>query len=164
MQPRILVIGYGNPHRQDDRAGHELARAVAEWAAAESLDNVHVRTDYQLDLEMVDDIATAAFVLFFDAHAAEYSDTVAVTPVAPEPARGFTTHALTAGNLLALTSQLYGVDVPGCVISVPGYTFDMEYALSPETAAALDAAFVRARAMIMRACQDPATAIAAQSE
>jgi hydrogenase maturation protease len=145
--PAILLIGYGNPHRQDDRAGHVLAARVAQWAAAQHIP-VTLRTDYQLDLDMVEDIAHATHVFYFDAHTHTFSGNVENTEVAPEEPQGFTTHAFTPQSLLGMARRLYGATTTAEIISVPGYSFDMSDAISPPTRAALDHAFALACARV----------------
>ncbi|MCX7003978.1 MAG: hydrogenase maturation protease [bacterium] len=149
----ILIIGYGNPHRQDDRAGHLLAERVRDWAAAQGI-SVTVRTDYQLDLDMVEDIAHATHVFFFDAHTHEFSTAVEVTAVAAEEPQGFTTHAFTPGSLLGLARKLYDAQPDARIISVPGFAFDMRDDMSPTTVAAIDQAFAIACALLHKVISD----------
>jgi len=143
----ILIIGYGNPHRQDDCAGHLLTERVRVWAAAQGIP-MTVRTDYQLDLDMVEEIAQATHVFFFDAHTHEFSTAVEVTAVIAEESQGFTTHAFTPGSLLGLAYKLYGTQPDARIISVPGFSFDMRDDVSPATLAAIDQAFAIACAQI----------------
>ncbi len=130
---QVLVIGYGNPHRQDDRVGHVVARHVEEWAASHGYDAVVVRRAFQLELEMVEEIAASRAVFFVDAHKAAYSNDVVVEPVRACKSDGFTTHVFAPAGLMALAGQLYARVPPATILSVPGYQFDMGEELSPRT-------------------------------
>jgi hydrogenase maturation protease len=130
---RILVIGYGNPHRQDDRVGHDTAEAIQSWAEENTLAGIRVITAYQLDLDMVEDAIHADIVIFIDAHIPEFSEHVSFTPVEPGDSAGFTTHAFTAGDIIALCNSLYGKSPQAFILSIPGYEFDMIDTLSPRT-------------------------------
>lgn len=123
--PCVVVIGYGNPHRQDDRAGHVVAETVAVWAAEEGRTDVRVITGYQLDLDMVEELRGADVVYFCDAHVLSFSDEVAEMMVEEGRDSGFTTHVITPRNLLALCRELYQRAPRGVIVSVPGEKFDM---------------------------------------
>jgi len=141
MPVRILIIGYGNPHRQDDRVGHDAADEIQRWADENSLDTIRVITAYQLDLDMVEDAIQADVVIFIDAHIPEFSDGISFTTVEPGNSAGFTTHAFTAGDILSLCNSLYAKAPQAFILSIPGYAFDMEDTLSPRTQELLPQAF-----------------------
>lgn len=132
--PRVLLIGYGNPHRQDDRAGHVVAETVRVWAARENRSHIHVLTAYQLDLDMVNHIRAADVVYFSDAHVLSFSDEILITPVKAAKDHGFTTHLITPSGLFALCSELYQHTPRGTIVSVPGEWFDMGDEMSPRAA------------------------------
>jgi hydrogenase maturation protease len=131
---QILIIGYGNPHRQDDRAGHAVADILREWKESCSIDSLVVTTAYQLDLNMVEDMINADAVIFIDAHLTSYSDTVEVEELKPRRSTNFTTHLFTAHDLVALASQLYATEPRCWLVSLPGSEFDLGEELSQETA------------------------------
>lgn len=131
----MLVIGYGNPHRQDDRAGHVVAEAIRAWAARDQLSHVNVLTAYQLDLDMAEDISTATVVYFCDAHVLSFSDDIVITPVSAEKQQGFTTHLITPSGLFSLCKELYQHMPRGTLVSVPGEWFDMGDEMSPRATA-----------------------------
>lgn len=131
---KIRVIGYGNPHRQDDRAGHAVADILREWKEANSLDSLTITTAYQLDLNMVDDMVDADAVIFIDAHLTSYSSDVEVEELKAHRSTNFTTHLFTAHDLVALAAHLYDAEPRCWLVSLPGSEFDMGEELSPETA------------------------------
>lgn len=130
---RVLVIGYGNPHRQDDRIGHEIAGEIQRWAVEQNLASIRVITAYQLDLDMVEDAVNAETVIFIDAHTPDFSEDISFDMVKPGNSAGFTTHAFTAGDIISLCSSLYNTTPEAFILSVPGFAFNMEDALSPRT-------------------------------
>lgn len=130
---RILVIGYGNPYRQDDRVGHDAANEIQRWAEENSFASIHVITAYQLDLDMVEDAIQAAVVIFVDAHTPDFSENISFEPIDAGISAGFTTHAFTAGDIIALCNSLYAKAPEAFMLSIPGYAFDMEDTLSPRT-------------------------------
>lgn len=148
----IYIIGYGNPHRQDDRAGHAVAENVRTWAQEKECTRITVSTAYQLDLNMVDDISSAQYVLFLDAHTADYSPKVEVHDVTPHRTQNFTTHLFTAQDVIALAAELYGVTPRAWLVSIPGYAFDMGDDLSPETAAQVTRATDMVRDLLVTQC------------
>lgn len=133
--PRVLVIGYGNPHRQDDRAGHVVAETIRAWAAREHRSHIHVLTACQLDLDLAEDIIAADVVYFCDAHVLSFSDDIVITPVTAEKQQGFTTHLITPSGLFSLCKELYQRMPRGTLVSVPGEWFDMGDEMSPRAAA-----------------------------
>ncbi len=62
---RVLVLGYGNPAREDDAIGP----LVADRIAALAIDGVEVDTGYQLAVEDAEAVATHDAVVLVDAAA-----------------------------------------------------------------------------------------------
>jgi hydrogenase maturation protease len=136
----VLLIGYGNPYRQDDRVGHVVAEQVASRCGAQGRGAVRCLTAYQLDLDMVEDLAAADRVYFIDAHTPDYSSEVELQQVAPAAPDGFTTHVFSPAHLVHLAGTLYGNAPDAFILSVPGASFDMGDDLSPGTALAAEQA------------------------
>ena len=81
---RVLILGYGNPGRQDDGLGPAIAEAVAAW----ELPNVMTDDPYQLNIEDAAALAEHDLVVFVDASVdapAPYS----LTRIAPAAAITF---------------------------------------------------------------------------
>ena len=47
---KVLVYGYGNPGRQDDALGIEMANMIEQWAKKHKIGNIEVDTNYQLNV------------------------------------------------------------------------------------------------------------------
>jgi hydrogenase maturation protease len=123
----MLVIGYGNPGRQDDGLGPAAADALAALEPTA----IDVSTGYQLAIE--DGLAAAAhdLVVFVDA-ARDGAAPFAVTPVEPLPHAAFTTHDVSPGQVLAIARDLYGRAPTGVLVAIRGYRFDFALGLTPE--------------------------------
>lgn len=134
--PRFLLIGYGNPGRQDDGLGPALAEAVGSLC----LPLVTVDSDYQL---MVDD--AVAFqdhdvVVLVDA-ALTGPEPFSVARVHPRPGASFTSHGVDGPELVALARDLFDAEPSTYQVAIRGYQFDtFEEKISPRALLNLDAA------------------------
>lgn len=104
---QCLILACGNTLREDDGVGPFLA----QWAEERWRDDPRVRVlcDHQWTPEMVEDVAAAESVIFVDC--ATDCEPGLVRTMAVEPAGDTSkigTHHLDAGQLLALSKQLYG--------------------------------------------------------
>jgi hydrogenase maturation protease len=105
---RCLILACGNTLREDDGVGPFLAEWAEEQWRGDS--RVRVLCDHQWTPEMVEEVAQAESVIFVDC--ATDSPPGVVRTMAVEPAGADSkmgTHHLDAGQLLALSSQFYGV-------------------------------------------------------
>lgn len=141
-RPPLVIIGYGNPLREDDGVG---------WAAADLLkqalpaDRVRVFTCHQLMPELAEPVSLAAAVLFVDARIDGVAGAIDLRPIAPdaEPPAGLS-HVLSPGALLALARQVYGRCAPAQLASITGGAFGYAEGLSPAVQAALPELVARA--------------------
>jgi len=116
---RALVIGYGNPLRNDDGAGHHVATAVADW----NMSDVEVLAVQQLTPELVEPLAKARLAIFVDACAAGPGDKLKVTPLEPAESVAVFGHTGNPQELLALTEAVYGHHPPAWSVLIPGRNF-----------------------------------------
>ena len=136
MNRRVLVLGFGNPGRQDDGLGPAMAAAV------ESMKILNVRTEsnYQLCVEDAADAAEADVVIFADA-SLECEPPFAFVPIKACCETSFTSHHLSPSTVLALARDLFGKTPEGYILSVRGYRFgEFAEGLSCEARANLGAA------------------------
>lgn len=142
---QTLVIGYGNPDRQDDGVAWHVLHALAvrlnlptpdsyenEFPPNEQLD---IDFTLQLTPEMAERIAPYERVCFVDAHTGSIARQVQLVPVESQFQHSPFTHHLTAQSLLSMCQSLYGKTPQAALLSVRGYLFEFERQLSPETAA-----------------------------
>jgi len=127
--PRILVIGYGNPGRQDDGLGPAAANAIEglDWPNLSTIDN------YQLAIEDAIDIAGHDVIWFVDASCVSGMP-CAIRRLSPAFDISFTSHLLKPETLLAITAQQFGMSPKAYLVSIRGYDFDFYEGLSGRAA------------------------------
>jgi hydrogenase maturation protease len=96
-RPRVLVLGYGNPGRQDDGLGPAVAAGIEGlgWPNLTAFDN------YQLNIENALDVAEHDIVWFVDATKTGPAP-YAVRRLAPSSAFDFTSHLVRPETILAM--------------------------------------------------------------
>jgi hydrogenase maturation protease len=104
---QCLILACGNTLREDDGVGPYLAA----WAEERWKNDPRIRVlcDQQWTPEMVEEVAQAESVIFIDCATDCAPGLVRTMPVEPAGANSkIGTHHLDAGQLLALSKQLYG--------------------------------------------------------
>jgi hydrogenase maturation protease len=116
--PRILVLGYGNPGRQDDGLGPAAAGALGRlgW------DHVTIVDDYQLNIEDALEVAAHDIVWFVDASRTGDAP-FSVAELVPNPAMEFTSHLLRPAALLAIAQRYCKRAPPAFLLGIRGYEF-----------------------------------------
>lgn len=117
---KALLIGYGNPAREDDGLGP---------AAAEIVDKLHipgltVESGYQLDVEDAADIAEHDMVVFVDA-CVDCEGPYSFTEVEPSLDISFSTHSVEPEILMGMAKQLFKAGTKGFALGIQGYSFEM---------------------------------------
>jgi len=126
-QTPILVIGYGNPGRQDDGLGPSLVHRLADVA----IPGVTAGAQYQLNAEDALRISAYQQVVFVDAATNMRSD-FRFAPLRRSRRKGFGSHRLAPEAVLDLASTLYGKEPRGYLLGIRGERFDeFEEKLSP---------------------------------
>lgn len=150
IQPRLLIIGYGNSLRRDDGAGLVLAQRLADlWQAQGHA--VRLLLTHQLMPEMALDLAEedVGGVLFVDA-SVESRTEVALLPVENEQSasgsdqRTGLNHHVDSAMLLAYADGLYGRRPAAWLLPVPAVDLAHGEGLSSTTTAFLDAVLAQA--------------------
>jgi hydrogenase maturation protease len=116
---RVLLLGYGNPGRLDDGLGP----AVAAHFETLGLPDVTVQADYQLSVELAEELRHHELVLFADA-AVSGTEPFEVREVAPADGLSFSTHSVAPAELLGLARRLFHADCRGFTIAIRGHDFD----------------------------------------
>ena len=124
--PRVLVIGYGNPGRQDDGLGPAAAARIEAlgWPGVTAYD------DYQLNIEDAVDVAEHEVVWFIDA-ARTGPSPFAIRELAAIPTLDFTSHLVRPEAILAMARQYYGGAPRAFLLAIRGYAFEFLEALTP---------------------------------
>ncbi len=141
---RTLVIGYGNPSRQDDGAGLAVVNDLRERLGlpileegddggadlGAALDTLFLQL---LSPELAETLAEYDHVAFVDAHTGAIAEMVHRTVLEPRASSSLASHHMKPSQLLALTVQLYGRAPSAELISIRGFEFDFGTSLSPAT-------------------------------
>ena len=142
---RTLVIGYGNPSRQDDGVGLAVVNGLRASAGQRLLDEGEDGFDdlghaldtlflQQLSPELAETLIDYDHVVVVDAHFGSYPELVHRAQLGPHGEAAIVSHHFKPGTLLALARQLYGRAPSAELISVRGFAFDFTSELSPATA------------------------------
>jgi hydrogenase maturation protease len=142
---RTLVIGYGNPSRQDDGVGLAVVNGLRERLGlpplnegddgyedlGRDLDTLFLQ---QLSPELAELLPGYDHVCFVDAHLGIYPELIHRVTLQPQAAPAIVSHHLKPGTLLAFAAEAYGRAPTAELISIHGFAFDFGPELSPPTA------------------------------
>lgn len=141
---KTLLIGYGNPDREDDGVAWHILRAITlklGLSAPASYED-EFPEDHHLDFaftlqltpEMAEEIAEYEYVCFIDAHTGNIPGPVRLISVESEFQNSPFTHHLTPQSLLSMCQTIYGKKPDAALLSVLGHRFLFSRELSAETA------------------------------
>ena len=131
---KVLIYGFGNPGLQDDGLGILLTEKIANWAASQSLSNIQVDSNYQLNIEDAETISNYDCVIFADASQEEI-ESFEYTDIDPSEARvEFTMHAVSPAYILYLCNHLFHKNPQASLLHIKGYGWAFEEGLSREAA------------------------------
>ena len=141
LQPRFLIIGYGNELRGDDAAGPRVAMHIAKW----ELEDVKTLSVHQLTPDLASDVARADYAIFVDACGGDHcSRTVQLEPIVgdciPSSLPHNTTHHGNPWTLLNLAETIYGHSPQGWLLQIPTERFDFGAGLSSTAQSGCDSA------------------------
>ncbi|NPV57097.1 MAG: hydrogenase maturation protease [Anaerolineae bacterium] len=139
-----LIIGYGNPYRQDDGVAWHILQELSgrlDIPAAAPFEQGFLPASQPVDLwsvlqivpEMAEQIAQYERVCFVDAHTGIVPEDVSVSEVIAEYSSSPLTHHLTPSALLSITNALYSVNPRALLVSIRGYEFGFIESLSERT-------------------------------
>ncbi len=115
-----LILGWGNPGRQDDGLGPALAAAIG----VDPPTAVAVETDYQLQVEDAAEVARFDRVLFVDADRRGPAPYSLRRIEANDHRMSFSTHSVAPEAVLALSRDLFGAEPEAWLLGIRGYEFD----------------------------------------
>ncbi len=140
-----MIIGYGNPDREDDGIAWHILRALTIKLGLPAPDSYedefpqNTQVDFafylQLTPEMAEEIASYEYVCFIDAHTGSVPEPVRLIDVESEFQRSPFTHHLTPQSLLSLCETIYKMKPDSALLSVLGHRFLFSRELSEETQA-----------------------------
>lgn len=120
MADSTLVIGFGNPAREDDGLGP----AAAELIEKSEIEGVAVDIDYQLSVEHAADVAGYSLVVFVDA-SVEGNAPYVFEKVTPKYVESFSSHSVSPEQVLGLAVNLFNAQTDGYILGIRGYSFEM---------------------------------------
>lgn len=142
---KILLLGYGNPDREDDGVAWHILRALAVKMGLPAPDSYednfpeNQQVDFafhlQLTPEMAEDISGYEYVCFVDAHTGNIPEEVRIIDVESDFQKSPFTHHLTPQSLLSICETVYNTKPESALLSVRGYQFLFSRTLSEPTAA-----------------------------
>ena len=140
---KLLLIGYGNPDREDDGVAWHILQALTIKLGLESPGSYedefpeHPLIDFafhlQLTPEMAEDISAYEYVCFVDAHTSSIPEPVRLIDVESEFQASPFTHHLTPQSLLSMCETIYRKMPDAALLSVLGHRFLFSRQLSEET-------------------------------
>jgi hydrogenase maturation protease len=138
---KVLVIGYGNPLREDDGVGwrvvEEIERQKSSIFTLQSLETIAV---HQLLPELAEEVSEAAFVIFVDASVEGEPGEIKVREIAPVVQEmGAFTHHFDPAGLLGYARDLYGRFPRAYLVTVTAVSLGYGEGLSPTIAVTLPA-------------------------
>jgi len=142
LRKRVLVYGYGNPGREDDGLGNEMAKMIQSWIDEHKLGCMTTDSNYQLNIEDADKVSEWDIVVFVDASKVENLREYKFTEVAPSDAKvEFTMHAVSPSYVLHLCEKLFNKKPETYVLAIKGYEWDFKEGLSDCAKLNLEQAF-----------------------
>lgn len=128
---KILVAGYGNPFRQDDRVGHELTPMIAEFLKSEGAE-VQEWMDQQILPEIVEEMRDKDLAIFVDASADNPGEEFSIQDIVPSPElEGLNIHSMGPAWVLDLMQKLKIPYPRTLLVSVSGESFDFSEEMTP---------------------------------
>lgn len=133
-----IILGYGNPGRQDDGLGVEFAELAERDHSISML--CDVESDYQLNIEDALTISEYEVVVFVDA-SMNLETPFDLKRLKPSMEISFTTHTLSAESLLALCHELYGKVPEAYMLAIKGYQWELGAEMSAQARENLSKAY-----------------------
>ncbi len=139
--PFTLIVGYGNPDRQDDGLAWHILAKLAQEFNIEGIDpgsidffpvgnNPDLLFNLQLTPELAETISRYERVCFIDAHTGDVAEDIHFQAIQPEFKSSPLTHHMTPQTLLSLVVSLYSRQPEAVLVSVRGYEFGFSRSLS----------------------------------
>lgn len=151
---KALIVGYGNPDREDDGVAWHVLQGVAEHLGRTGpdletggLDQLGQSPDllfvWQLTPELAELIADYDYVCFVDAHTGDYPEDLRFDSVEAGYQASPFTHHMTPQTCLMLAERLYGHVPQAVMVSARGHRFGFSNELSIQTELLVEEAIER---------------------
>jgi hydrogenase maturation protease len=141
---KTLILGYGNPDRQDDGVAWHVLAALAQQLGRpvpetfeEEFEPGDGTPDFLFVLQLVPELAETLSdyerVCFVDAHTGNVPEDVQLISVNAQYQNSPFTHHMTAATCLSLAQTIYHKFPEAILVSIRGSQFGFTQSLSPET-------------------------------
>jgi hydrogenase maturation protease len=128
---QTIIIGYGNPGRQDDGLGpsfisllkEQLAERLTTHHPKKEPIQIELQTNYQLTVEDAYDIVKFDQVIFVDASLNGQAP-FSFTEITETNDSGLGSHSLTPNGVIRLCETLYDKKTKAFILGIKGYEFD----------------------------------------
>jgi hydrogenase maturation protease len=137
---KILILGYGNPGRQDDGLGVLLCERLETWISEKNFLNITTDSNYQLNIEDAYGLNEYDLVIFVDATTENISN-YDFAPLNASVHPGFTMHSVSPGFVMGLCKEIYEKGPESFIFSIKGYEWNFMSALSGKAEKNLSDAF-----------------------
>ena len=121
---KTLVMGYGNPAREDDGLGPAIAEEIERLADEQAIEGVTVDADYQLTVTDAATVAEYDRVIFVDA-STNCREPFNLTKIEPKTQESFSSHSVSPEGVMGLARDLFGTKREAYLLEVRGYSFAM---------------------------------------
>lgn len=138
---KVLVYGYGNPGRQDDALGIEMANRIELWAKEHKIGNLEVDTNYQLNVEDAEKISTKDVVIFVDASQEDIHEFKFMHLDSSDKKIEFSMHAVSPEYVLHICKDLFNKSPKTCLMGIKGFEWDFQEGLSDNAKLNLEQAY-----------------------
>ena len=136
MTHTVVIIGYGNPGRQDDGLGFLMAEGIE----ALGLPFVTSEADLQLQIEDAATISEHDIAVFVDA-SIDGPEPFSVAQIIPSKEITFTSHSVSPETIVAICEDHMKKMPQVWLVGIRGYSFEFEEGLTPEATENFEAAF-----------------------
>lgn len=139
-----LIVGYGNPDREDDGVAWHILQALAkEFEVPISLDtDVGIfpegrPLDFYFNLQLMPEMALEMLayqrICFVDAHTGAVPEKIHIEKIQSQFQNSPLTHHMTPQSLVSILEHLYQHTPDSYLVSVKGYQFRFHHQLSDQT-------------------------------
>ncbi|MDO9087792.1 MAG: hypothetical protein Q7U53_16420 [Anaerolineaceae bacterium] len=159
--PKTLIIGYGNPDREDDGVAWHILKGIANQfglSYPETMDdetikvneNLHFLFNLQLIPEMTYDMRNYSRICFVDAHTGALEDDLHWQIVERLFQNSPLTHHMTPQTVMSILDTAFNQKPEAILVSVRGFQFGFENQLSDQTQSLANVAIEKITAWITR--------------
>ena len=152
--PKTLIIGYGNPDREDDGVAWHVLQGVADYFGiripssltedlVDTQENLQFLFNLQLMPEMTYEMSNFSRICFVDAHTGALENDLNYQPLERKFHNAPLTHHMTPQTILSILDSAFNHQPEAILVSVRGYQFGFSNKLSAPTQRLADQAVVK---------------------